>query len=358
MNDDVITGGSRIPRTPIQPSKTQINVPLPNLQTVARSLNFDTLPVAPQIAPSTDCTHPDPISEPNTKTASPVVVSQPTRDYSQLKPEGERNGLPVDRSEDLGATKLVDSRHSSVEPLSTRPEPNDGVDRTYGPAETSNIDPTGEATRTGQENSPIRSPSDRADVDLHITCETVPDISAKSNLLPHGAAECDAIETRDNHSLPAEFWNHHQIPRRPVIFPLGGAAACPPTFFPDGRSQPYFLSTGTTPADPTRATSSRNQRVAEEIGQLPGSAQPEQRTTCGGDQTNALANQGSFAQVLTNPFSGGSTTTPYGPTTSTPSRGENRSTSTTGAIRRPPPYSVLPTSILEPTPTHTDYTTQ
>ncbi|KAI9553742.1 hypothetical protein GHT06_018991 [Daphnia sinensis] len=231
-----------------------------------------------------------------------------------IMPEGERSGLPVDRSEDLGATNLVDSRHSSVEPLFTRSEPNDGVDRTYGPAETSNVDPTGEATRTGQENSPIGSPSVRADVDLHITCETVPDISAESNSLHHGAAESDATETRDNHSLPAEFWNHR-------------AAACPPTFFLDGRSQPYFLSTGATPADPTGAASSRDQRVAEEIGQLPGSEQPKQRTTCGGDQTNALANQSSFAQVLTNPFSGGSTTTPYGPTTSTPSRGENRSTS-------------------------------
>ncbi|KAI9565095.1 hypothetical protein GHT06_008861 [Daphnia sinensis] len=84
MNDDVITGGSRIPRTPIQPSVPQINVPLPNVPTVARSLNFDTLPVEPQIIPSTDCTHPEPISEPNSKAASPVVVPQPTRDYSQL----------------------------------------------------------------------------------------------------------------------------------------------------------------------------------------------------------------------------------------------------------------------------------
>ncbi|KAK4029016.1 hypothetical protein OUZ56_022032 [Daphnia magna] len=47
MNDDVITGGSRIPRTPIQPSVPQINVPRPSEPTVARSLNFDKLHAEP-----------------------------------------------------------------------------------------------------------------------------------------------------------------------------------------------------------------------------------------------------------------------------------------------------------------------
>ncbi|KZR96192.1 Uncharacterized protein APZ42_009614, partial [Daphnia magna] len=102
--------------------------------------------------------------------------------------EGERSRLPVDRSEDLGTANLVDSRHPSIEPLFTRPESNDSVDRTYDPAEASDVDPTGETTRTGEENNPIESPSVRADFDLHITCETVPDIFAESNSLNHGTA--------------------------------------------------------------------------------------------------------------------------------------------------------------------------
>ncbi|KZR97431.1 Uncharacterized protein APZ42_007704, partial [Daphnia magna] len=90
---------------------------------------------------------------------------------------------------------LVDSRHPSIEPLFTRNESNDGVDRTNDSAETSDVDPTGETTRTGEENNPIGSPSVRADIDLHITCETIPDISAESNSLHHGTARRDTTET-------------------------------------------------------------------------------------------------------------------------------------------------------------------
>ncbi|KAK4017645.1 hypothetical protein OUZ56_033321 [Daphnia magna] len=460
MNDDVITGGSRIPRTPIQPSVPQINVPLPSEPTVSRSLNFDKLHVEPQISPDTcpACTTPKPISEPASKPASSVVSTQPSRVSSQLsklrsngayeavarldlvsrrkpraksppkvspksssvaktvlgfftrnspngkstepepttsiqqnqeqstedipaqnepasvpypcdqEPEGERSGLSVDRSEDLGTANLVDSRHPSIEPLFTRNESNDGVDRTNDSAETSDVDPTGETTRTGEENNPIGSPSVRADIDLHITCETIPDISAESNSLHHGTARCDTTETRDNLSLVSEFWNFHQTPRRTlptsnerserVILPLGSAATDPSTVVPDRHPQLNLLPAGATPADSAGTANSGNQLVAEEIGQLPGSSQPEQRAAGRGDQTNTLPNQGPIATVPTIPYGGGRTSTTRGPTTSTPSRGEDRSTSTTGAIRRPPPYSLLPSSMFDPTPTHTDYTTQ
>ncbi|KAK4013423.1 hypothetical protein OUZ56_025977 [Daphnia magna] len=425
MNDDVITGGSRIPRTPIQPSVPQINVPLPSEPTVARSLNFDKLHVEPQTAPDTcpACTTPKPISEPASKPASSVVSTQPSRVSSQLsklrsngayeavarldlvsrrkprgsfasgtvsekrspsifariaarispaksppkvspksssvaktvlgfftrnspngkstepepttsiqqnqeqstedipaqnepasvpypcdqEPEGERSGLSVDRSEDLGTANLVDSRHPSIEPLFTRNESNDGVDRTNDSAETSDVDPT-------------------------------------------------------------EFWNFHQTPRRTlptsnerserVILPLGSAATDPSTVVPDRHPQPNLLPAGATPADSAGTANSGNQLVAEEIGQLPGSGQPEQRAVGGGDQTNTLPNQGPIATVPTIPYGGGRTSTTCGPTTSTPSRGEDRSPSTTGAIRRPPPYSLLPSSMFDPTPTHTDYATQ
>ncbi|KAK4009550.1 hypothetical protein OUZ56_018684 [Daphnia magna] len=47
-----------------------------------------------------------------------------------------------------------------------------------------------------------------------------------------------------------------------------------------------------------------------------------------------------------------------GPIAITPSRGESCSTSKTGAIRRPPPYSAFPSSTLDPTHSYTDSTTQ
>ncbi|KAK4012345.1 hypothetical protein OUZ56_021445 [Daphnia magna] len=441
MNDDVITGGSRIPRTPIQPSVPQINVPRPSEPTVARSLNFDKLHVEPQIAPDTcpACTTPKPISEPASKPASSAVSTQPSRVSSQLsklrsngayeavarldlvsrrkprgfftrnspngkstepepttsiqqnqeqstedipaqnepasvpnpcdqEPEGERSGLSVDRSEDLGTANLVDSRHPSIEPLFTRNKSNDGVDRTNDSAETSDVDPTGETTRTGEEDNPIGSPSVRADIDLPITCETIPDISAESNSLHHGTARRDTTETRDNLSLVSEFWNFHQTPRRTlptsnerserVILLLGSAATDPSTVVPDRHPQPNLLPAGATPADSVGTANSGNQLVAEEIGQLPGSSQPEQCAVSGGDQTNTLPNQGPIATVPTIPYGGGRTSTTRGPTTSTPSRGEDRSTSTTGAIHRLPPYSLLPSSMFDPTPTHTYYATQ
>ncbi|KZS02782.1 Uncharacterized protein APZ42_000037, partial [Daphnia magna] len=50
----------------------------------------------------------------------PASVSSPC----DQEPEGERSGLSVDRSEDLGTANLVDSRHPSIEPLFTQPESN------------------------------------------------------------------------------------------------------------------------------------------------------------------------------------------------------------------------------------------
>ncbi|KAK4013888.1 hypothetical protein OUZ56_026440 [Daphnia magna] len=94
----------------------------------------------------------------------PASVSNPC----DQEPEGERSGLSIDRSEDLVTSNLVDSRHPSIEPLSTRPESNDGVDRTYDTVETPDVGPTGENTRRSEENIPVESPSVRADVDLHI----------------------------------------------------------------------------------------------------------------------------------------------------------------------------------------------
>ncbi|KZS19742.1 Uncharacterized protein APZ42_013734 [Daphnia magna] len=331
MNDDVITSGSRIPRTPIHPSVPRINVPLSSEPTVARSLDFDKLPVEPQIAPDIcpACTTPEPISELISKAASLVVVTQPTRNSSQLKPEGERSGLPIDRSEDLRTANLVDSRHPSIEPLFTRPESNDGEDGTYDPAETPDVDPTGETTHTGEKNNPIGSPRVRADVDLHITCQTVLYILAESNSLHHGAAGSDATGKRNNLSLFSEFWNFHQTPRstlptsdersESVILPLGGAAAGLPTDVPYRHPQTNPIPTRTALVDSTGATSSRDQLVAEEIGQFSGSNQPEQRTACRGDPTNAFQKQDTTGTIPTIPYGGGRTSTTWGPTTSPPS---------------------------------------
>ncbi|KAK4013567.1 hypothetical protein OUZ56_026121 [Daphnia magna] len=449
MNDDVITGGSRIPRTPIQPSVPQINVPRPSEPTVARSLNFDKLHAEPassvlrsngayeavarldlvsrrkprgslasgtvagkrspsifariaaRMSPAKSPPKVSPKSSsvaktvlgfftrnsPNGKSTEPEPTTSIQQNQEQStedipaqnepasvpypcdqEPEGERSGPSVDRSEDLGTANLVDSRHPSIEPLFTRNESNDGVDRTNDSAETSDVDPTGETTRTGEENNPIGSPSVRADIDLHITCETIPNISAESNLLHHGTARRDTAETRDSPSLFSEFWNFNQTPRNTlptsnvrserVILPLGSAATDPSTVVPDRRPQLNLLPAGATHADSAGTASSGNQLVAEEIGQLPGSGQPEQRAAGRGDQTNTLPSQGPIATVPTVPYGGGRTSTIRGPTTSTPSRGENPSTTDTSATHRPPPYALRPSSRFDPTAAHTDYTTQ
>ncbi|KZS07453.1 Uncharacterized protein APZ42_028818 [Daphnia magna] len=289
MNDDVITGRSRNERTPIQPIVPQINVSLPSEPTVARSLNLN-------------CTTPEMISEPASKPASPIGIQQITRDNFQLKrpredlpaqdesdsvsnpcskePEGTRSGLPVDRSEDLGTADLVDSGHPSNEPVPARPESNEGR---------------------------------------------------------------DATERRDDFGFLSALWDFHQTQRRTlfssneraetVTLPLSSTAAGLPTDVPYRHLQPNFISTGATSTDSFGAASSRDQLVAEEIGQLHGSNQPEQRADCRGDQTKALLNQCPFA-------------------------GESCSTSKTGAIRRPPPYSAFPSSTLDPTHSYTDSTTQ
>ncbi|KAK4031072.1 hypothetical protein OUZ56_024596 [Daphnia magna] len=449
MNDDVITGGSRISRTPIQPSVPQINVPRPSEPTVARSLNFDKLHAEPassvlrsngayeavarldlvsrrkprgslasgtvsgkrspsifariaarmspaksppQVSPKSSSVAKTVLgfftrNSPNGKSTGPEPTTSIQQNQEQSaedipaqnepdsvphpcdqEPEGERGGPSVDRSEDLGTANLVDSRHPSIEPLFTRNESNDGVDRTNDSAETSDVDPTGETTRTGEENNPIGSPSVRADIDLHITCETIPNISAESNLLHHGTARRDTAETRDSPSLFSEFWNFNQTPRNTlptsnvrserVILPLGSAATDPSTVVPDRRPQLNLLPAGATPADSAGTASSGNQLVAEEIGQLPGSGQPEQRAAGRGDQTNTLPSQGPIATVPTVPYGGGRTSITRGPTTSTPSGGENPATNDTSATHRPPPYSLRPSSIFDPAPAHTDYTTQ
>ncbi|XP_045023720.1 uncharacterized protein LOC123468122, partial [Daphnia magna] len=330
MNDDVITGGSRIPRTPIQPSVPQINVPRPSEPTVARSLNFDKLHAEPQIAPGTcpSCTTPKPIAEPASEPAFSVVSTQPSRVSSQLS-----------KLRSNGAYEAV-----------------------------ARLDLVSRRKPRGEENNPIGSPSVRADIDLHITCETIPDISAESNSLHHGTARRDTTETRDSPSLFSEFWNFNQTPRntlptsnvrsKKVILPLGGAATDPSTVVSDRRPQLNLLPAGATPADSAGTASSGNQLVAEEIGQLPGSGQPEQRAAGRGDQTNTLPSQGPIATVPTVPYGGGRNSTTRGPTTSTPSRGENPSTTDTSATHRPPPYSLRPSSMFDPTPTHTEYTTQ
>ncbi|KAK4009527.1 hypothetical protein OUZ56_018654 [Daphnia magna] len=197
------------------------------------------------------------------------------------EPEGTRSGLPVDRSEDLGTADLVDSGHPSNEPVPARPESNEGR---------------------------------------------------------------DATERRDDFGFLSALWDFHQTQRRTlfssneraetVTLPLSSTAAGLPTDVPYRHLQPNFISTGATSTDSFGAASSRDQLVAEEIGQLRGSNQPEQRADCRGDQTKALLNQCPFASVPTVQYGGGR------------------------AIRRPPPYSAFPSSTLDPTHSYTDSTTQ
>ncbi|KAK4013778.1 hypothetical protein OUZ56_033414 [Daphnia magna] len=212
MNEYVITCGPKIARTPLLPIVPEISVPLSNEESVAISLNFDKSPTVSQLAPhtSSEGMTPEILTELTSKCISPVVIPQVGKDNSQSsspiqqnqerpqkylsaqdepasvpspcdqEPEGERSGLPVDRSEDLGTADLVDPGHPAFKPLPSQPEPSDGVDGTNNPADTSDVDPSSATPSTGEEDSDIGATGIQPDSDLHIVREIVPDILAES----------------------------------------------------------------------------------------------------------------------------------------------------------------------------------
>ncbi|KAK4027407.1 hypothetical protein OUZ56_016453 [Daphnia magna] len=192
------------------------------------------------------------------------------------EPDRERGGLPLERSEGLGTADLVDPGHPAVEPLPSRPESSDDVKGTNVPAETTDVNPTSETPRTGEEDTKTGATGVRLDRDPHIVLETIPDISAGSDPLHHGSAERHAIERQDYSGLYSSFWAYCQTQRgtlpspfelgERVIHPLPNATTGLPTDISGGHPQSH--SAGTAPINPAGAIGPGDRRAVEEIGQL------------------------------------------------------------------------------------------
>ncbi|KAK4009463.1 hypothetical protein OUZ56_018576 [Daphnia magna] len=88
---------------------------------------------------SSECTTPETLTESDSKSVSPVnsakdlsAQDEPASVPSPCdqKPEGDRSGLLVERSEEMGTADSVDPGHPAVEPLPSQPESSDDVDGT------------------------------------------------------------------------------------------------------------------------------------------------------------------------------------------------------------------------------------
>ncbi|KZS18170.1 Uncharacterized protein APZ42_015732 [Daphnia magna] len=253
------------------------------------------------------------------------------------EPEGERSGLPDDQSEDLGTADLVDPGHPAVEPLPSQPESSDGVDGTSNPAETSDVYPTSVTPRTDEEDSDIVAIGIRPDSNLCIVRETVPDIPAERR------------EERHLHlSIEVKELSIH-LEKLLLVYQK--------TFLADLRNLILHLRELRllTPLEPLAP---QIKSLLRKLDNFPGANNTEQRTASREDPTDALPNQDTTETIPTVEHCGRGNTAVRCPTASTTAGGESCSTTKTGAIRRPPPYSAISQSAPDPTLPYADSITQ
>ncbi|KAK4009441.1 hypothetical protein OUZ56_018554 [Daphnia magna] len=263
------------------------------------------------------------------------------------EPEGERSGLPDDQSEDLGTADLVDPGHPAVEPLPSQPESSDGVDGTSNPAETSDVYPTSVTPRTDEEDSDIVAIGIRPDSNLCIN--VTPQKTRLFWTLFDSGPSVRRREERHLHlSIEVKELSIH-LEKLLLVYQK--------TFLADLRNLILYLRELRllTPLEPLAP---QIKSLLRKLDNFPGANNTEQRTASREDPTDALPNQDTTETIPTVEHCGRGNTAVRCPTASTTAGGESCSTTKTGAIRRPPPYSAISQSAPDPTLPYADSITQ
>ncbi|KAK4027292.1 hypothetical protein OUZ56_016303 [Daphnia magna] len=182
---------------------------------------------------------------------------------SHQEPEGERSGFPVERPEDPDPTNLVAKGHPIDISLSEQPADN-GVEETNVSSEIFDGDSRGETHHTDEEDEENGTAGVRTNGNFHDICEAVSDLPLRTDLQHHRLNETHSNEKQDRLYYISESADH-------------------------GKRLTYAIGT-TDPGDKI---------TSDKTGQLPSSHQTKQRAVDGEHQTNANPNQNKLETIVT-----------------------------------------------------------
>ncbi|KAK4006622.1 hypothetical protein OUZ56_011779 [Daphnia magna] len=203
-----------------------------------------------------------------------------------MKPEGERSGFPVERSEDPDPTNLVAKGPPIDTSLSRQPSDN-GVEETNVSSEILDGDSRRETHHTGEEYEENGTAGVRTDGNFHDICETVSDLPLRTDLQDHRLKEthsnekqellCDTPECvdcgkrRKTTYLPPYFGSERVCPSIWKIY-----STTPPTNVFGGNSQPCPIPKKHSVTYAIRTTDPGDKITSDKTGQLPSSHQTRQ----------------------------------------------------------------------------------
>ncbi|KZS03454.1 Uncharacterized protein APZ42_033811 [Daphnia magna] len=384
MNDDVVTGGHKLVHSPVnKQSRPEITVTLPDQETVAGSLDFETWSLklslhkihfrvfrklrsnaAYKAVAGLDTTYsrktrasatsesPPKVATKTSSLASTVLGFFHTKNTPKGKSLEPQPEPPIQQSQERSRQDIPDLGEQASVPNTCDQEPERErsgfpVERPEG-SDPDNSADTGHPTDKSISRRPkpidgvegTNDPSEVLDVDPRVSQHNR--LAERQVYLGINPELWDYIETQRGSILPSFARSG-----RP-IHPLEDGIAGLSTNIFGGHSQPYLIPTRAATTDSTGTTDARDQLTAEEVGQFPRSQQTEQRTAHRGDQTNALPDQNSIEATAITGYQR-TDIAAIRVTIASTAAVENNSTTDTSTIHRPPPYSATTQSAYKST---------